>query len=108
MREKQGYCRTDSSAERAITVPYSFPKCAGGNLDRHSGVQQKKIKGPQKELLHVHVSIRFLSEGSVFVVCVLSFHEIYSLTLLLYSVMFDSSTFTVYLLKTLICQVSLG
>lgn len=34
MRVKRGNCSKDTTADRAITSPNSFPKCSEGNLRR--------------------------------------------------------------------------
>lgn len=35
-REKQGYCSTENTADRARTIPYSFPKWHDGKLHIHT------------------------------------------------------------------------
>jgi len=46
MRVKRGNCSKDTTADRAITSPNSFPKCSEGNL--HGGGQRRfqRLWGP--------------------------------------------------------------
>lgn len=80
IRKKQGYWRRDTTAERAIIVPYSFPKCAGGNLHRQWVTSEARGDTQKKMSL---ITQTFSYEAKLR--SLLFMYETYSLTLLLYS-----------------------
>lgn len=41
-RAKQGYCSSDTTADRDITKPYSFPKWTPGKLVREGREEKRK------------------------------------------------------------------